>query len=338
MQIANTIKRAIRKNKKQVIVFPEGEEERTIKACKIISRDGYAQPILLGDRRRIQKKLGAYTKKILIIDPQNHKSTKNRQVFIESQKKEYYLHELFKILNKKGFSSKECSELIKNPLYFGLMMVKNHDADGLIAGAISTTAELLRPAFRIIGSTHKVCGVCILESLGKTYLFADCSVIIRPTAQELADIAVNTAKLASCLGIKPRVAMLSFSTHGSAQHEEVEKIKEATALAKKQAPSLIIDGEIQLDAAIVPDVMKVKCPGSRLKGRANVLVFPDLNAGNIGYKLVERFAKARAIGPVLVGMKMPVNDLSRGCSVRDIVDLTLVTAFQAIRNQKARIS
>lgn len=288
MKILERIRKEVKRSKeKKIVVFPEGEEPRILKAAKIIVKKRYAKPVLLGNVKKIRKKLGFfYSKKIKVVD---------------------------------GF---------KDPIKFGLTMLKKGDADGLIAGAITHTADVLRPAFKIIGSHHKVSGVCILEIKGRNYFFSDCGVMIDPGTKELANIAIDASKLAKSLGVIPKIAMLSFSTHGSAKHKVVEKMRKATELVKKKKPSLIIDGELQVDAAIIPQVMKIKCPKSRLKGEANVLIFPDLNSSNIGYKLAERLSGGRAVGPVLVGMKKPVNDLSRGCSVQDIVDLTLVTVFQ----------
>lgn len=294
MKILEKIRKEVKKNKvKKIIVFPEGEEPRIIKACKIIARKKYAEPILLGNEKQIKKKLGIlYSRRIKVVP------------------------------------------CLKDRITFGLTMVKNSAADGLIAGAMTHTADVLRPAFKIIGSHHKVSGVCILEIKKKTYFFADCGVIIDPQPKELANIAFDTAKFAKSLGAEPKIAMLSFSTHGSSKHEMIKKIKKATELAKRKKPSLAIDGELQVDAAIVPEVMEIKCPKSKLKGKANILIFPDLNSGNIGYKLAERMSGGRAVGPVLLGMKKPVNDLSRGCSIRDIVDLALITVFQSKQQKK----
>ncbi len=292
MRILEQIGKTVRKTKaKKIIVFPEGEEPRIVKACKIIARKKYAKPILLGNEKQIKKKLGIlYSRKIKVVS------------------------------------------CLKDRIAFGLSMVKSGAADGLIAGAVTHTADVLRPAFKVIGSNHKVSGICILEIKKKTYFFADCGVIIDPRPKELANIALDAAEFAKSLGVEPKIAMLSFSTHGSPTHEAIKKMKNATKLAKIKKPFLAIDGELQVDAAIVPGVMKIKCPKSKLKGNANILIFPDLNSGNIGYKLAERMSGGRAAGPVLLGMKKPVNDLSRGCSVRDIVDLALITIFQS--NQK----
>ncbi len=311
--IAKIKKEAERSGYKKVIVFPEGEEPRTQKAVQIIAKKGYALPILLGDEKQIKRIV--HSTKIRIINPKK-----------EKERKERYARQLLGLLKKP---TRDCLKLLEDPIYFGLMLVKNKEADGLIAGAIHSTAHLLRAAFKIIGSYHRVAGVCILEAGKKIYFFADCGVTIDPTENELADIAINTARLARALGVKPKVAVLSFSTHGSAQHEKVDKIRKAVGLAKRKDKNLIIDGEIQLDAAIAPEVMKIKCPKSKLKGEANVLIFPDLNAGNIGYKIAERFGNNKAVGPILVGMKAPVNDLSRGCKAEDIINLALITAFQA---------
>jgi phosphate acetyltransferase len=230
-------------------------------------------------------------------------------------------------------------ELVKNPIWYGTLMVKNRDVDGMVAGAITATADIFRPAFQIIKTAPGIGVVssafimivpnCEFGSDG-IMLFADCAINPNPDAKQLAEIAISSAKTWKALmDDEPRIAMLSFSTKGSAQHEMVDKVVEATRLVKQQAPDLVVDGELQADAALVPRVARTKAPESKVAGRANILIFPELEAGNIGYKLVQRLAKAEAVGPVSQGLAMPVNDLSRGCSADDIVNVVAITALQA---------
>lgn len=305
------------------IVFPESEDKRIIKAVEIIARKKIARPILLGDPKTLSKK---FTKKILskikIINPK------------DAPNKKRYIKEMYNIRKNKGWSLAKCKKLIENPNYFGTMMVQCDDADGLISGATHTTAETLRPALQIIKTKehyHHVSGLFFMVLEGKTLLFADCAVNIDPSAKDLAEIAADSAETAKMFGLTPRIAMLSFATHGSASHPLVDKVKEATKLVKKRFPRLKIDGELQVDAAIVPKVCKMKSPKCVLKGNANVLIFPDLNSGNISYKLVERLGHAQAIGPLIQGLRKPVNDLSEGCSVDDIVKFTAFTVVEAQR-------
>ena len=320
------IKKIINKAKKspKKIVFPEGEEERTLKATETIVKEGIAKVILLGNEEIISKKakkIGIDIKKIKIINP------------AKSKKQEKYAKEFFKLRKKKGIDIKEARETIKDDCYYGTMMVHLGDADGLVSGAIHSTAETIRPALQIIGTRKKferVSGVFFLMLPDKRLLFfADAAVEIEPDAKDLAEVAIDTAETAKKFGFAPKIAMLSFSTHGSAKHPLVDKVREATEIVRYQKPKLVIDGDIQLDAAIDKDVCRLKCPNSPLKGEANVLIFPDLQCGNISYKLVERLAGARAVGPVLQGLRKPVNDLSRGCDVEDIVDITAITVVEA---------
>ncbi len=311
------------KNHPKRIVFPEGTEERTLKAVKIILREGFAKIILLGDEKEIKrkkKKINVNPKKTTIINP------------LTSEKIKEYAERFYLLRKHKGITPKIADKIVKDENYFGTMMVHLGDADGLVSGAIHTTAETVRPALQIIRTKekyHRVSAVFLMKLKDKIYFFADCAVNINPTSEELAMIAIDTAKTAKEFGINPRVALLSFSTHESAKHELIEKVRNAVKIAKRKNPNLIIDGELQVDAAIVPFVAKIKCPKSKLKGNANVLIFPDLEVGNIAYKLVERLAKAKAIGPILQGLKKPVNDLSRGCSVDDIVNITAITVVEA---------
>lgn len=317
---------------KQRIVLPEGTETRTLQAADQLVRDGVAEIILLGNPQEINllanqlelKNIG----KTLVIDPKNH------------DKKQTYTDLLVKLRQAKGMTPEKAAILVEDPLYLACLMIKNGDADGEIAGAQNTTGDVLRPALQIIKTSpgvSVVSGAFIMFTKTTQYgkdgilIFADCAVMPNPTAQELASIAIASAQTArGIVGVEPRVAMLSFSTKGSAQHEMIDKVAEATRIAKEIAPDLLIDGELQADAALVPSVGASKAPGSAIAGQANVLVFPTLEAGNIGYKLVQRLGNAEAVGPILQGMAAPVNDLSRGCSVDDIYKMVAIAANQSI--------
>lgn len=328
MKLLEQIKsNALRLNKR--IVLPEGTEPRTLQATSIILREKIAQIILLGDEEEIAeqaKKLSINIDGALIVNPKT------------DPRRETYANLMVEIRKSKGLTKDEALILLNDPLYFGPLMIKSGDADGELAGAISATGDVLRPAFQFV-KTLPGCSVVsgaflmfVNEKFGHdgVLVFADCAVMPDPNAQQLAEIAVVSAQTAqSIVGLEPRVAMLSFSTYGSAKHPMVDKVVEATKLAKAMAPQLMIDGELQLDAAIDEEVGKLKAPQSKVAGKANVLVFPSLEAGNIGYKLVQRLAGAEAIGPVLQGMAAPINDLSRGCSVTDIINMVAVTANQA---------
>lgn len=316
--------------KTATIVLPEGTEERTVQAAAIITREKIAKVILLGEKSQVEaiaQKTNTDLSGVTVINP------------TESEKFEAYAHDLYELRKNKGLSEEDAKNLAKNPLYFGALMVNKGDADGMVAGAQNTTGDVLRPALQIIktekgissvsGSFIMVVPNCELGSDG-LFVFADCAVNPNPTAEQLAEIAYLSAKTAKVLvGIEPKVGMLSFSTKGSAKHELVDKVVEATKIAQERYPDLEVDGELQADAAIVPKVGSSKAPGSKVAGQVNVLVFPDLQAGNIGYKLVQRLAKAEAIGPILQGMNKPVNDLSRGCSIDDIVNTVAITALQS---------
>ncbi len=313
------------------IVLPEGTEERTLKAANTILAEGLAQLILIGNPAEIEKKAKelelSYISRAAIIDPQQH------------ARKEAYADLLVELRKSKGMTKEEALKLVTDPLYLATLMIKSGDADGEVAGAINATGDVLRPAFQIVKTEpgiSVVSGAFLLltekPEFGENGLLvvADCAVHPDPTAEELAQIAVVTARTAKSIAkIEPRVAMLSFSTKGSAKHEMVDKVVQATELAKQMAPELMIDGELQADTALVPSVGNLKAPGSPVAGKANVLVFPTLEVGNISYKLVQRIAGIEAIGPVLQGMAAPINDLSRGCSVSDIVNLVAITVNQA---------
>ncbi|MDY6122582.1 MAG: phosphate acetyltransferase [Porphyromonas sp.] len=324
------------KSDPQRIVFPEGSEPRTLQAADKLIADGVVKVILLGKPEEVKAKaveLGLkQIEKAQIIDPK------------DNPYKQTYIDLLVELRKSKGMTPEEASKLVEDPLYTACLMIKNGDADGEVAGAMNTTGNVLRPALQIIKTAKGfscVSGFFILftkaEDLGEkgTICCADCAVMPNPNAEELAQIAVASAQSARTLaGIEPRVAMLSFSTKGSAKHELVDKVVEATRLAKEKAPHEMIDGEMQADAALIKEVGELKAPNSPVAGKANVLVFPSLEVGNIGYKLVQRLGHAEAIGPVLQGMGAPVNDLSRGCSVDDIYKLVAITANQAIALKK----
>ena len=303
----------------QRIVLPEGDEPRTLEAANILLRDKIAQLILIGDPEKIKamaaEKGYEHIKEAKIVDP------------IHDPKMPEYANLLFELRKAKGMTEEEAAKKAQDPLYLGCLMIKAGDADGELAGARGTTADTIRPAFQIL-KTKPGCSIVS----GGFLLFADCAVNPNPDAKQLAEIAISTAETARAIaGIEPRVAMLSFSTKGSAKHELVDKVAEATKLAKEMAPELALDGELQAVAALIESVAATKAPGSPVAGKANVLVFPDLQAGNIGYKLVERFSGADAVGPILQGIAAPVNDLSRGCKVQDIVQMVAITANQAIK-------
>ena len=317
----------------QRIVLPEGDEPRTLEAANILLKDEEAKLILIGDPAVINKMAAEkgyeYISRATIFDPKS------------DPKMAEYSHLLYELRKAKGMTEEEAAKKAQDPLYLGCLMIKNGDADGELAGARGTTADTIRPAFQILKTkpgVSIVSGAFLMFTPAKQLgdngflLFADCAVNPCPNAQELAQIAISTAETARTIaGIEPRVAMLSFSTKGSAKHELIDKVTEATRIAHELAPDLALDGELQADAALVEKVGASKAPGSNVAGKANVLVFPDLQAGNIGYKLVERFSGADAVGPILQGIAAPVNDLSRGCKVQDIVQMVIITANQAIK-------
>lgn len=293
----------------KLIILPERDDRRIQEAAKIITKEKIARIILLGKEGLESKKIDAFT-----------------QIFFEARK-------------HKGITIAQAREAVSHPLYYAAMMVRANEADGFVAGAAHSTPDVAKAAIYCIGVDERIkivsgCFIMVVPdcSYGENgvFVFADCGIVPEPTSQQLAQIAISSSELAqNIFGIQPRVAMLSYSTKGSAKGVLVDKVKEATALAKQLNPDLLIDGELQADAAIVPEVAEIKDPQGAIAGRANVLIFPDLEAGNISYKLVQRLAKARAIGPLLQGLNKPCSDLSRGALVEDIVDTVAVTALRA---------
>ena len=314
---------------KKRIVLPEGEEKRTVSAAAILKKEGLCVPILLGDpakARAVAAGLGADLTGIEIVDPAS------------DSKYADYAAQYFELRKHKGIDEAQARKEVADPMVFGVMMLHNDRVDGFLSGADHATADTVRPALQIIKPAPGVRAVSSFfvmifpnawQGDNGILIMADCAINIDPVPVKLASIGISSARMAKVLcGIEPRVAFLSFSTNGSTEHELVTAVKEAVRIAKEKAPDLAIDGEMQADAALVPEIGQRKFPGSKVAGRANVLVFPDLQAGNIGYKLVQRLTGAEALGPILQGFNKPVNDLSRGASVEDIVNMACVTALQ----------
>ena len=324
------------KAKKQMktIVLPEATDIRVLKATSVVCKEKFAQIILLGDKEKIEqtaKENGIELTNVKIITPE------------KNEKYSTYVEAFYELRKAKGMTIEKAQELLKEETYFGMMMVKSGDADGLVSGAIHSTADTLRPALQILKTapnTKLVSSFFIIVvpncEYGEngTFIFSDCGLNENPNSEELSEIAISSSKsFKQLVGKEPKIAMLSYSTLGSAKLNELtEKVITATALVREKAPDLAVEGEIQSDAAIIPEVAKSKAPNSNVAGQANVLIFPDLNAGNIGYKLVQRLAKAEAYGPLCQGIAKPVNDLSRGCSSDDIVGVIAITAVQAQQN------
>ena len=317
---------------KKTIVLPETEDIRTYEAAEAVIKEGTANIILIGSEEEIAKNKGSFdVSGATIVDPATYEKT------------DAYVAKLVELRQKKGMTEEKAREILLNDyLTFGVVMVKANDADGMVAGACHATADVLRPSLQILKTApgaKLVSGFFIMDvpdcKMGEngTFLFADCGLNQNPNAEELAAIADSSAKsFKQLVGAKPIVAMLSHSTKGSAKHPLVDKVAEATRIAHEQYPGLTVDGELEADAALVPSVAKSKAPGSDVAGKANVLIFPNLDCGNIGYKLVQRLAKAEAYGPVTQGIAMPINDLSRGCSADDIVGVVAITCCQAQAN------
>ena len=328
MAFIDEIKQRAKSNLK-TIVLPETMDQRTLVAAGKVLEEGIANIILVGNKEKIEKAAnGIDLSKATFVDPESY------------DKLEEYINLVVELRKSKGMTYDDAKKLlITNPLFFGVTMVKAKDADGMVAGAINASADVLRPSLQILKTapgTKLVSAFFVMVvpdcNMGEngTFVFSDCGLNQNPNAEELAAIAESSAKTFEMLvGKEPKVAMLSHSTLGSAKHADVDKVVEATKILRENCPDLKVEGEIQADAAIVPSVGASKAPGSEVAGNANVLVFPDLDAGNIGYKLVQRLAKAEAYGPVTQGIAAPVNDLSRGCSAEDIVGVVAITAVQA---------
>ncbi len=336
MGFIDNIKERARKSIK-TIVLPESEDIRTLKGAEIVIREKFAKIILLGNEEEIKK-----------LASENNVSLDGIEIInpVKSEKLDQYTHELYELRKNKGMTLENAEEILKtNSRYFATMMVKLGDADGYVSGASHPTADTLKPALQIIKGAPGVRTVsaffimCLKDKeFGENgvFIYADSGMNENPTADQLSDIAITSSKsfyeLINADGV-PKIAMLSYSTKGSAHSELTEKVVEATKLAHEKAPDLCLDGELQLDAAVIPEVAERKAPGSNIAGHANILVFPDLNAGNIGYKLTQRFAHAEAYGPLCQGLDKPVNDLSRGCSAEDIAGVVAITAVQAQENK-----
>ena len=329
MSFVETMKEKARQNIK-TILLPESEDVRVIQAAADVEKEGFAKAVLIGNEENV-KKLASDNNidvsKVTIIDP------------LKSEKFEEYANKFYELRKAKGMTPEKAKEIMKEPIYFGTMMVKVGDADGIVSGACHPTAHTLRPALQILKTapgTKLASAFFLMVTKCPQYgedgvlVFADSGMNEYPDADGLSEIAISSAKsFKQLVGTEPRVAMLSYSTYGSASSPLTEKVIEATKILKEKAPDLICDGELQLDAAIIPEVAERKAPGSPVAGRANVLIFPDLDAGNIGYKLVQRFGRAEAYGPLCQGIAKAVNDLSRGCSSDDIVGVVAITSVQA---------
>ncbi|MBN1212395.1 MAG: phosphate acetyltransferase [candidate division Zixibacteria bacterium] len=327
MSVLDDIKAKARAKKRRV-VLPEGTEPRMIKAAKSLVEEAITSVTLLGNEDeigRLAKEHSLDLSKVEVINP------------VKSPDYNSYVADFMEMRKKKGVTEDQAKKAIAGPLYFGAMMVRHDKADASVAGAVNTTGDVLRAAIHVLGLKQGINTVssCFMMTLpkfldveNKVFMFGDCAVVPNPDAEQLASIAVSTAQtMKNLTGEEPRVAMLSFSTKGSAKHEDIDKVLNALDILKKNYPDLKVDGELQLDAAVIPKIGAKKAPGSAIAGNANVLIFPDLDAGNIGYKLTERFAGAIATGPIIQGLTKPANDLSRGCSAEDIVDVSAIAVL-----------
>lgn len=329
MSFIDEIKNRAKKEIK-TIILPEATDIRILKAAEIVKKEQYAKLILIGNEQEVLKQIkdnNLDLEEIKIIDP------------LKSEKTEEYASKLYELRKAKGMTLEQAQKIILDPIYFGMMMVKLDEADGLVSGAAHSTADTLRPALQILKTapgTKLVSAFFVMVvpnceyGANGTFIFADSGLNAEPNSDELSEIAISSSKsFEQLVGKEPKVAMLSYSTYGSAHSASTEKVIEATRLVKEKAPCLLVDGELQLDAAIIPEIAEFKAKGSPLKGKANVLIFPDLGAGNIGYKLTQRLAKAEAYGPLCQGIAKPVNDLSRGCNEFDVAGVIAITAVQA---------
>ncbi|HEP1260272.1 TPA: phosphate acetyltransferase [Streptococcus pyogenes] len=314
--------------KNMKIVFPEGNDERVVRAAARLKFEGLLEPIILGQSEEVRNlltKLGFADQDYTIINPNEYADfDKMKEAFVD--------------IRKGKATLEDADKMLRDVNYFGVMLVKMGLADGMVSGAIHSTADTVRPALQIIKTKpgiSRTSGVFLMnrENTSERYVFADCAINIDPTAQELAEVAVNTAETAKIFDIDPKIAMLSFSTKGSGKAPQVDKVREATEIAKGLNPDLALDGELQFDAAFVPETAAIKAPDSAVAGQANTFIFPDLQSGNIGYKIAQRLGMFDAIGPILQGLNKPVNDLSRGSSAEDIYKLAIITAAQAIESQ-----
>jgi phosphate acetyltransferase len=323
-KLLEEIKEKAKKNKKHILL-PDALDERAIQASRIIVDEGIANISLVGNEVQIREKADKLNVKlngVFVVDPEKHSKLQD------------FTNEYYNLRKAKGMTIIEAGKIMKQPLFFAAMMIREKMAEGSVAGSISTTGDVLKAAIQVIGMAE---GISIVSSFflmvlpEKLFAFADCAVVPNPDEKQLADIAISTAiNFNKLSGEEPKVAMLSFSTKGSAKHELIDKVVNATELIRKKKPELLVDGELQLDSAIVPKVAAQKCPNSPIKGEANVLIFPDLQSANIGYKLTQRLANAEAIGPVIQGLKQPAFDLSRGCSVSDIVNVVAINSVMGV--------
>ncbi len=326
MNLFDSLKEMVSK-KKTAIVFPEGNSERVLRATVRLKKEGIMEPIILGQEevvRAVAKEKNIDISDLTLLDPSTYEDFE-------------FLVEKFVERRKGKITAEQArAKMLEDVNYFGTMLVYTDKAAGLVSGAVHTTGDTVRPALQLIKVKpiyNRTSGVFILVKEDKQYVVADCAINIAPNAEELAEIAIATADTAKSIGMEPRIAMLSFSTKGSANSEETERVAKATELVREKAPDLIVDGEIQFDAAFVPEIADRKAPGSPLKGEANVFIFPSLDAGNIGYKLIQRFGGYDAVGPILQGLNKPVSDLSRGCNEEEVYKLALFTAASAVMEQ-----